>query len=155
MLLLGTAPPLPKAEAKSLAYIEKRYAELNRAMVGLDASAVGKWLKANASPGFFYRSGDGSSYSASQMVDLLQREFNATGSIKRSDYRMGNFSFHDKQAHCSVTTHLVAYVAKHQRVAVDSTSVEAWTLRGGTWKIDSIVTTAEGPARQARGAANK
>ena len=143
MLLLAAIAPGPSATATARIYIEKRYGELNRAVSGMNADRISKWMTENAAPKFYYRAGTGKFYSADQTVALMRSEFNATESVKSSDYRMTNFSFHGHQAHCSVTSHLVVILAGHKRVVSDSTSVDSWTQKNGKWKIDSIVTTGE------------
>ncbi len=123
--------------------IEKRYADLNRAMVAMDAHRLAEWMNRNAAKGFFYRAGDGSILTADQTLTLMKQEFKSTKAVKRSDYKMTNFSVHPDHASCSVTSHQVVILSGGRRVTIDSTSVDSWVAKNGAWKIASIVTTAE------------
>lgn len=135
--LLALQSPGPKQ------IIQKRYAELNRAMVGMNAAAVSDWLKHYAAKGFFYVSGAGSSYTADQLGALLQKEFNGTQSVKKAEYRFANFAVHGEKASCSVLSHLVVMVSGGHRVEDDTTAIYNWTQVNGSWKVTSIVTTKE------------
>src|SRR5579859_7444387 len=99
--------------------IQKRYAELNRAMVGMNAPAAASWLKRYAAKGFYYVSGAGTSYTADQLAALLQKEFNGTQSVKKSEYRFANLLVKGSKASCSVISRLVVVVSGGRRVEDD------------------------------------